>query len=124
VSTNPRPILVVDDDPIIRDMMVDILSFEGYSIQVARNGREALEKMSKDENYLVFLDMLMPGMDGREVCYRLQAEPRLRQRHVIIVMSALDNLVEAEQLNADAIMPKPFAVEDILRTIEPFTDIR
>jgi CheY-like chemotaxis protein len=124
VSTNPRPILVVDDDPIIRDMMVDILSFEGYSIQVARNGREALEKLSKDENYLVFLDMLMPGMDGREVCYRLRAEPRLRQRHVIIVMSALDNLVEAEQLNADAIMPKPFAVEDILRTIEPFTDIR
>ena len=121
MRTNPRHILVVDDDPIIRDMMVDILSFEGYSIQVARNGREALEKLSKDENYLVFLDMLMPVMDGREVCYQLGAEPRLRQRHVIIVMSALDNLIEAEQLRADAIMSKPFAVEDILRTIEPFT---
>jgi CheY-like chemotaxis protein len=121
VSTNPRPILVVDDDPIIRDMMVDILSFEGYAIQVARNGREALEKLSKDVNYLVFLDMLMPGIDGREVCYRLSAEPQLRRRHVIIVMSALDNLIEAEQLKADAIMPKPFAVEDILRTLEPFT---
>ena len=121
MSTNPRPVLVVDDDPIIRDMMVDILSFEGYSIQVARNGPEALEKLSKDQDYLVFLDMLMPGMDGREVCYRLAAQPRLRQRHVIIVMSALDNLAETEKLNADAIMPKPFAVEDILRTIEPFT---
>jgi CheY-like chemotaxis protein len=115
VSTNPRPILVVDDDPVIRDMMVDILSFEGYSIQVARNGREALEKLHQDEHYLVFLDMMMPGMDGREVCLRLNAEPRIRQRHIIIIMSALDNLVETEQLNADAIMPKPFEVEDILR---------
>jgi CheY-like chemotaxis protein len=66
--------------------------------------------------------MLMPGVDGRGVCLQLAAEPQTRQRHVIIIMSALDNLVEAAQLHADAIMPKPFAVEDILRTIEPFVE--
>jgi CheY-like chemotaxis protein len=122
VSIKNRDILVVDDDPIIRDMMVDILSLEGYAPQIARNGREALEKLSNDGRYLVFLDMLMPGVDGREVCLRLAAEPQKRKRHVIIIMSALDNLTEATQLKADAIMPKPFAVEDILRTIEPFIE--
>jgi CheY-like chemotaxis protein len=98
------------------------LSLEGYTPQIARNGREALEKLSNDGRYLVFLDMLMPGVDGREVCMRLSAEPQKRKRHVIIIMSALDNLVEAAQLNADAIMPKPFAVEDILRTMAPFVE--
>jgi CheY-like chemotaxis protein len=122
VSIKNRDILVVDDDPIIRDMMMDILSLEGYTPQIARNGREALEKLSSDGGYLVFLDMLMPGVDGREVCLRLAAEPQKRSRHVIIIMSALDNLVEATQLKADAIMPKPFAVEDILRTIAPFVE--
>ncbi len=122
VSIKSRDILVVDDDPIIRDMMVDILSLEGYIPEVARNGREALEKLSNDAGYLVFLDMLMPAMDGREVCLRLAAEPQKRKRHIIIIMSALDNLVEATQLNADAIMSKPFAVEDILRTIAPFVE--
>lgn len=122
MSIKNRDILVVDDDPIIRDMMVDILSLEGYTTQVARNGREALEKLNEDTNYLVFLDMLMPGVDGREVCHQLATQPQKRQRHVIIIMSALDNLGEATQLNADAIMPKPFAVEDILRTIAPFVE--
>ena len=122
MSIKNRDILVVDDDPIIRDMMVDILSLEGFAPQVARNGREALEILSKGASYLVFLDMLMPGIDGREVCRQLATEPQTRQRHVIIIMSALDNLGDAAQLNADAIMPKPFAVEDILRTIEPFVE--
>ena len=57
VSIKSRDILVVDDDPIIRDMMVDILSLEGYTPEIARNGREALEKLSNDARYLVFLDM-------------------------------------------------------------------
>ena len=119
-STKLHGILVVDDDPVIRDMMVDILSFEGYTSQVARNGREALEKLHGDQGYLVFLDMLMPIMDGREVCRQLNSEPQVRDRHIIVIMSALDNLVEASLLRADATMSKPFSVDDVIQTIEPF----
>ena len=50
-----RKILVVDDDPVIRDMMADILEFEGYSISIARNGSEALQLLRSGEEYLVFL---------------------------------------------------------------------
>lgn len=120
VQKQPQEILVVDDDPIIRDMMVDILSFEEYPIVIARNGREALAKMREGQGYLVFMDMLMPVMDGREVCLELLREPEVRARHVIVLMSALDNLVEVAPLNVDATMPKPFSVDDVLRVIEPY----
>lgn len=113
-------ILVVDDDPVIRDMMVDIFELEGYPIYVARNGREALEKLRQDEHFLVFLDLMMPVLDGREVCLQLLAEPQLRRRHVLIIMSAIDNLAEAASLKVDGTMPKPFSVDDVFRIIQPY----
>ncbi len=106
-----RKILVVDDDPIIRDMMVDILSLEGYSIDTARHGLEAMEILRGEESYLVFLDVMMPVLDGKEVCAILEAEPQLRNRHFIVLMSAVDKLAEVSSLikNVDATMPKPFS---------------
>ncbi|MBV9229395.1 MAG: response regulator, partial [Chloroflexi bacterium] len=98
--------------------MVDILSFEAYPVRVARNGREALEILRDTERYLVFLDLMMPVMDGREVCLQLNADPALRSRHVIVLVSALDNLAQAASLNVDATMPKPFSVDDVLRLIQ------
>jgi CheY-like chemotaxis protein len=115
-----RKILVVDDDPIIRDMMKDILDFEGYSILTARNGYEALQMLRSEQDFLVFLDILMPGMSGKELCVALEVEPELRKRHIIVLMSALDNLGEAASLNADAILQKPFLVEDVINTLEPY----
>ena len=76
-----RKILVVDDDPVIRDMMADILEFEGYSISVARNGSEALQLLRSDEDFLVFLDIMMPVMSGKELCALIEADPHLRERH-------------------------------------------
>jgi len=111
---------VADDDPIIRDMMKDILDFEGYSISVARNGYEALQLLRGEQDFLVFLDLLMPGMSGKELCTALEAEPQLRKRHIIVLMSALDNLEEAVSLDADAILQKPFFVEDVINTLEPY----
>jgi len=119
VSNRPCSILVVDDDPVIRDMMVDILSFEEYPITVARNGREALETLRGKESYLVFLDLMMPVMDGREFCKHFSADPSLRNRHKIIIMSAMDKMSEAASLPTDATLPKPFSVDDVMRVMQP-----
>ena len=119
---NHLHMLVVDDDPIIRDMMVDILDFEGYSIRTARNGPEALEILRGDDDYLVFLDLMMPGMSGKEVCAILEAEPALRRRHVIILMSAMDRLDESTTLKVDATIPKPFTVNDVLGVVGPYLE--
>ncbi len=62
-------------------MMIDILSFEGYPIQVAHNGQEALEKLRIDAGYLVFLYLMMPTMDGWALCQQLDSEPALRECH-------------------------------------------
>lgn len=115
-----RKILVVDDDPIIRDMMADILDFEGYSISVARHGQEALKMLRSEEDFLVFLDIMMPGMNGKELCDVLEADPHLRERHIIVLMSAVDNLEEAASLKIDAVLKKPFVVEDVIKTLEPY----
>ena len=115
-----RKILVVDDDPIIREMMVDILDFEGYSISVARHGQEALKMLRSEEDFLVFLDIMMPGMNGKELCDVIEADPHLRERHIIVLMSAVDNLEEATSLKIDAILKKPFVVEDVINTLEAY----
>ncbi len=115
-----RKILVVDDDPVIRDMMADILEFEGYSISVARNGSEALQLLRSGEAYLVFLDIMMPVMSGKELCTLIEADPHMRQRHKIILMSAMDNLEEAATLKVDAILQKPFVVDDVIEILEPY----
>ena len=119
-KAQPRKVLVVDDDPVIRDMMVDILDLEGYPTLVARNGHEALELLRGEENYLVFLDLLMPVISGKEVCEILEKDPTLRGRHIIVLMSALDRLEEASTLDVDAVMPKPFLVDDVINTIQPY----
>ncbi len=119
MNTKPSKILVVDDDPLIRDMMIDILSFEGYPIQVMRNGAEALEKLHQETGYLVFLDLMMPVMDGWAVCQQLNREREVRERHVIVIMSAVDNLEDVAPLRADVVMPKPFSVDDVMNVIEP-----
>ena len=114
---SPRNILVVDDDPVIRDMMVDILELEGYSIRLARNGLEALDILRGTEPYLVFLDLMMPVLNGKELCQILDVEPELRSRHTIVLMSALDKMDEAATLNVDGLMPKPFSVDDVVGMI-------
>lgn len=116
--SKPRRVLVVDDDAIIRNMMVDILDFEGYSARLARNGLEALDILRGEENYLVFLDVMMPVMDGVQLCALLAREPHLRRRHVIVLMSAMDKLAEVPSIRIDATMPKPFIVEDVIKVIE------
>ena len=119
-TLKPHKILVVDDDPIIRDMMVDILDLEGYPVQVARNALQALEALQSDENYLVFLDLLMPVMSGKEVCLALDSEPDIRRRHVIVLISALDRLGEAAALNVNTVMPKPFSTDDVIHIVETY----
>ena len=109
-------ILVVDDDPLIRDMMVDLL--EGYTVETARNGREALAKLQSEKDYLVFLDLMMPVMSGEELVQHLNAASTLRARHKIILMSAASLLAQTQSLKVDGTMSKPFTYEDVMDVVE------
>lgn len=119
-SVKPQKIVVVDDDPIIRDMMVDLLESEGYTTTLARNGQEALHLLQGPESYLVFLDLMMPTFSGKDVCVALAAQPQVRQRHILVLMSAMDNFDETAFLDVDMLMPKPFVIEDLEEALEAY----
>ena len=110
------PILVVDDDKFIRETLVAVLEDEGYGVQVAEHGAEALALMEAAPPRVVLLDLRMPVMDGwtfaREVRARGYTAP-------IIVLTAAQALPrETEHVEADAIMEKPFDIEELINQIE------
>jgi signal transduction histidine kinase len=83
-------ILIVDDDPLGIDTLESILAGEGYEIMSAMNGVTALKKADEFLPDLILLDIMMPGMDGFEVCQRIRATPKLAEVPIII-LTALDD---------------------------------
>jgi CheY-like chemotaxis protein len=116
-------VLIVDDDPAIRKMLVEVLSLEGYPTETADNGRQALEMLAKSGPRIVLLDLLMPEVDGRGVISQLNEDPQERQRHRIILVSAWANLEAARDLQADGSLAKPFNVNQLLNVITSSADI-
>jgi CheY-like chemotaxis protein len=117
-STQSKPtVLIVDDDPQIRRMLVEVLSLEGYPVETAADGREALEKLAASESRVVLLDLLMPVLDGRGVMRQLESDGR-RANHRIILVSALTNLETNRDLAADARLPKPFTVDQLMNVVQ------
>ncbi len=114
-------VLIVDDDPAIRKMLVEVLSLEGYPTETAANGREALEKLPRSDARIVLLDLLMPEVDGWGVMSALQEMPGERQRHKIIFVSAWANLERAQGLNPDGTLVKPFTVNQLLDVLIPLS---
>jgi CheY-like chemotaxis protein len=111
-------ILIVDDDPYIRKMLVEVLGLEGYPLETATNGQEALEALDKGAPRLILLDLLMPVVDGRAVMNQLRATPEIRARHKIVLVSANDRLEAARDLEPDSMLAKPFTVDQLLNVIE------
>jgi CheY-like chemotaxis protein len=114
-------VLIVDDDPAIRKMLVEVLSLEGYPTETAVNGREALDLLPRGGGRVVLLDLLMPVLDGRGMMTELQGNPAERGRHKVILVSAITNLETARDLEADGVLPKPFTVEQLLNVLETAT---
>jgi class 3 adenylate cyclase len=109
VGTSGR-ILVVDDNAANRDMLSRRLDREGYSVDTAANGREALDKLEADAFDLVLLDIVMPELDGFAVLQSIRANSRWKEMAVIMI-SALDEIrsvVRCIEMGAEDYLPKPF----------------
>ena len=110
----PDTILIVDDTPENLDILIGILK-EDYRLKVATDGQSALELATATPPDLVLLDIMMPGMDGFEVCRRLKAEPRLGDVPVIFVsaLGDLDSKVRAFTQGGVDYVTKPFQGEEV-----------
>lgn len=112
-------VLIVDDDPAIRKMLLEVLSLEGYATETATNGREALDLLEHAGPRIILLDLLMPVLDGRGMLEALRADPAVRAQHKVVLVSAWANLEAAHDLAPDALLPKPFTVMQLINVIEP-----
>jgi two-component system, OmpR family, response regulator MprA len=112
-------ILVVDDERAVRESLRRALELEGYEIELAGDGSEALSTLGRDEPQpdAVILDVLMPGVDGLEVCRRLRAAGN----HVPVLMltarDEVENRVAGLDAGADDYVTKPFALEELLARV-------
>ena len=112
-----RNILIVEDEPNISDFVKGELEYEGYKVCIKEDGREGLEEALKNEYNLIILDVMLPSMNGFEICRRLKRE----KNTPIIMLSAKDTVmdkVNGLQIGADDYIAKPFAIEELLARIE------
>jgi two-component system, NtrC family, response regulator HydG len=121
-ATQPAPargrILVVEDEEIVRELLIGMLREEGYEVDGIATGEEALRALDRELYDLVLLDLNLPGMHGMSV---LSAAPALQTDAQFIVMTAfgsVDNAVEAMKLGAFDYINKPFRTEELLLTLQ------
>jgi two-component system response regulator MprA len=108
-------ILVVDDERAVRDSLRRALELEGYDVDLAADGEEALERLhSNGEVDAVILDILMPRMDGLEVCRRLRREGHRLPVLMLTARDEVENRVAGLDAGADDYVTKPFALEELL----------
>jgi putative two-component system response regulator len=117
---------VVDDEPINVDLLQVYLEAEGYQVITAYRGEEALEQAFARQPDLVLLDVLMPGLDGFEVCRRLKADPRTQFVPVVILtaLRELKHKVAGAEAGADDFLTKPFDRVELLVRVRNLLQIR
>ncbi len=114
-----RTVLIVDDDPATRELLVDLLGAEGIGCRTVSNGVEALQACEVAPPDLILLDIRMPGMDGVEVCRRLKANPAWAEIPVIALTAADEPETVVHMMEAGSLLyvTKPFAADRLLATV-------
>lgn len=110
MTDEPAWVLIVDDDPINRQMLTHLLEDDGYRVDAASNGRSALDMLDTDPFDLVLLDLVMPGMDGYEVLTRIKGDETHKHLPVLMITAVDDvaSAVKCIEMGAEDYLPKPF----------------
>jgi len=118
----PHRILVVDDDPRLLHVVSTYLSIEGYEVATAPDGEEALRVVGDVRPSLVILDVMMPGMDGIEVCRRIKQGPQTSHIPVLMftALSRDEDVESGRAAGADRFISKPFSLQGLRTVIQSF----
>jgi DNA-binding response OmpR family regulator len=115
-----KKILIADDEPYILRSLSFVLKKEGFDIETACNGEEALEKAQQFNPKILFLDVMMPKKDGYEVCIKLKSNPETENIY-IIMLTAKGQIIDKEKgliTGADEYITKPFSPREIVNKVK------
>ncbi len=118
----PKTILIVDDDPGMRNMLSMVFEEAGFISQTARNGQEALRLLEHQRPSLVVSDLMMPMLDGCELYRRMQAHPTLHDIPFVVISSLSPNQIKQCAITPAAYIPKPCNLAVLLATVEQLLD--
>jgi len=111
-------VLVVEDEEAIRTGLADVLVFHGYEVDSADAGPEGLEKALTGKFDLILLDIMLPGIDGYEICDRIRAQDRNQPIIMLTAKTSDDDIIRGLKLGADDYVPKPFSIQQLVLRIE------
>lgn len=111
-------VLVADDEPAITNVVGQALGSAGFEVLEADDGAAALERVRSERPDLVMLDVMMPGLDGREVCRAIKDDPELADTPVILFSSMSEADVEWREAGADGFLQKAFDILALPKYVE------
>ena len=111
-------ILVIEDEAAIREGLIDVLVFHGYEVDSSATGPEGLEKALTGKFDLILLDIMLPGLDGYEICDRIRAEDRDQPIIMLTARTSDEEIIQGLKLGADDYVPKPFSIQQLVLRIE------
>ncbi len=116
--TEPVRILVIDDDESVRKVLAVALEDAGYTVDVAENGKQAIEKSHADFFHLALIDIRLPDMEGIRLLSELKETTPKMVKIIVTGYPSLQNAIEAVKRGADDYVVKPFKMENVLDTIK------
>ena len=117
---NKRPvnILVVEDEEAIRSGLIDVFVFHGYEVDSAPTGPEGLEKALTGKFDLMLLDIMLPGMDGYQICNEIRNQDREQPIIMLTAKTSDEEIIQGLKLGADDYVAKPFSIQQLLLRVE------
>ena len=113
-------ILLVDDDPYMMDILTAILTSEGYEIEPAGDGEEALQKIADAKPDVIVTDVMLPKLDGWKLCKKVKGNPETKMIPILIMTAKGEQMSElmSYESGADAYISKPFQNKDLVNSIK------
>ena len=111
-------LLIVEDEDAIRSGLVDVFVYHGYAVETADNGDEGLRQALSGKYDLILLDVMLPGVDGFEICNRIRQQDRQQPVIMLTAKSSDEDIVQGLTLGADDYVAKPFSVTQLVLRVQ------
>jgi CheY-like chemotaxis protein len=115
-----RPVLVVEDDPLMGDAVRDVLETAGYSVVLTGNAQTALRRLESELPSLIVLDLVLPGLTGWGFLTEWRENPRLASIPVVVMSGLVDPANAARVMGAADFLRKPFTPDQLLQVVDRF----